>query len=722
MIDRGNRESELPCIPPGRGDDVAPGRKCISVVGINDYRRWPTLRNAVSDAEGVLAVFERLGFVPVVPPLIDGAATHAAISHLPVSLKSRLQWSDSLVVFFAGHGHTTTTLFPDGFADSLGYLIPVDAGHAGECRADDREDTWHETESWLSDIARLPARHVLVILDSCHSGIALGRPTIHRGRGVRTDGSSIPFDRRLGRWVLTSALGDQKAMDDGPIRGHSVFTGYLIQALNGDANIDRDASAVSVEEIAGYVRRRVLKHSYNRQAPDLGWLEHHNSGELLFWQPGVVPPPQPQPPGPGPEPTRSTSVNGSRPANGATPIKGPKRPSPRHAAAGRAKAAAAPRQEAQGSAQRIVDAMAHLIHEGDRVAERTEGWELDPHVAATLDWQGEQRRLGAHVLTVIAGDPMAAQTSWGTWAARHGHLILATQAIGLEGVVADLLAQTPWLRCVPEARKRVAAAAQIDEQAVDATLDSYGIPQQRAWIERVAPLDAHARVSGWILSSLRRATACVPDLATAPVGAAELLAIACDLASPTAMLLFHPTPDEQWLERAIVTAAELIPYLPTHSVAVTAHEALVSKMLAERRAGSAFTMARQGLVKVERDAVRIPGRARRSAMCALFAALARDSRTRGRFELDGMVRTPDGPAIDVEMVAHKARIAVELDAWYHFHDPEGYQRDRVQDMRLQRAGYFVLRFPAEDVDDRLASTVEQLAIALASRRAVRALP
>jgi very-short-patch-repair endonuclease len=132
-------------------------------------------------------------------------------------------------------------------------------------------------------------------------------------------------------------------------------------------------------------------------------------------------------------------------------------------------------------------------------------------------------------------------------------------------------------------------------------------------------------------------------------------------------------------------------------------------------------MARQGLVSVEALAQRLPGRARHSTLRVLFDALARDPRTRGRFELDGKIATADGPAIDVALVAHGARIAVELDAWYHFHDPEGYRRERVQDARLARAGYFVLRFPAEDVDDRLASTIEDLVIALASRRAVRAL-
>jgi very-short-patch-repair endonuclease len=59
---------------------------------------------------------------------------------------------------------------------------------------------------------------------------------------------------------------------------------------------------------------------------------------------------------------------------------------------------------------------------------------------------------------------------------------------------------------------------------------------------------------------------------------------------------------------------------------------------------------------------------------------------------------------------------VELDGWHHFYDPEGYRRDRIQDVRLSRAGYFVLRFLAEDVDERLVSTVEQVALAVASRR------
>lgn len=129
-------------------------------------------------------------------------------------------------------------------------------------------------------------------------------------------------------------------------------------------------------------------------------------------------------------------------------------------------------------------------------------------------------------------------------------------------------------------------------------------------------------------------------------------------------------------------------------------------------------MARQGLVTMAAPAQRLPGRARRRTTGALFEALARDPRTRGRFALDHEVAMPDGgPPIDVDLVATGARIAVELDGWYHFQDPEGYRRDRSQDTRLHRAGYFVMRFVAEDVDQRLASTLDQIALALAGRHA-----
>src|SRR3954454_15720484 len=107
MTSRGAyRESELPEVPPGRGGYTVDGRRYISVIGIDRYRTWDRLDNAVNDARGVLAAFEQHGFVSIAPALLDGAATGEALRRLPGTLKPELGGSDSLVVFFAGHGHT----------------------------------------------------------------------------------------------------------------------------------------------------------------------------------------------------------------------------------------------------------------------------------------------------------------------------------------------------------------------------------------------------------------------------------------------------------------------------------------------------------------------------------------------------------------------------------------------------------------------------------------
>jgi len=102
---------------------------------------------------------------------------------------------------------------------------------------------------------------------------------------------------------------------------------------------------------------------------------------------------------------------------------------------------------------------------------------------------------------------------------------------------------TPWLRCPPEARRRLAATANIHVRAMDASLDARSASERRTWIEDVPAGDRHAWVSGWLFSARRRSAAGIPDLSTAPVQRGALLAIACDFACPAAVLIAHPTPD-----------------------------------------------------------------------------------------------------------------------------------------------------------------------------------
>lgn len=253
------------------------GRMCIAVIGIDRYRTWSPLRNAVSDARGALDLFLDLGFEPACAPLYDEAATAEALHRLVTDDLAALGPEDSLVLFFAGHGHTVVRTYPGAtsMTKKEGYIIPVDGDRPGG-----RISTWLRLDTWLSDVAHAPVRHLLVVLDACHSGIALD-PVIWRSSGVDATGAIEPLRARRSRRVITSALDDQRAMDSGPVPGHSLFTGCLIEALTGGLAASAGESLVTGTDIGRYVQRRVSSYPSSTQTPDFGALELDDRGELF---------------------------------------------------------------------------------------------------------------------------------------------------------------------------------------------------------------------------------------------------------------------------------------------------------------------------------------------------------------------------------------------------------------------------------------------------------
>jgi hypothetical protein len=268
--------SHTPTVAP------ASGRHVVVAIGIDRYQRWRPLRNAVSDASGAMRILKQLGFEEVVPPLLDEQATGAAMRALVSrDLPRRLTSSDSLIVFYAGHGGVQAQTV--GRHDvCTGYLIPVDG-------SDEPGDvtSWLEIEPWLKRISRLPARHILVIMDACNSGSALS--SIQWGRGGSLP--DLPFaaaNKKQSRMIIASTLSDERAMDDGPMPGHSLFTGCLLEALMGGAQRvgERDGRQVTIgSEIARYVRNRVQLYPGRpgwEQTPDFGTFDYDDRGEMLI--------------------------------------------------------------------------------------------------------------------------------------------------------------------------------------------------------------------------------------------------------------------------------------------------------------------------------------------------------------------------------------------------------------------------------------------------------
>jgi hypothetical protein len=111
--------------------------------------------------------------------------------------------------------------------------------------------------------------------------------------------------------------------------------------------------------------------------------------------------------------------------------------------------------------------------------------------------------------------------------------------------------------------------------------------------------------------------------------------------------------------------------------------------------------------------------ARSAAEVAMFEALQATPATAGRFELNGYLSVHfGGGAAEVDLLARRDRIAIEIDGYHHFTDLDGYRRDRKKDLLLQLQGLIVIRLHAQDVvgDPRAAVTTVCQALAYRMER------
>ena len=178
------------------------------IVGIDYYKNGGGLYGCVNDAYGVKSMLERHdgGSVNFDCMLMVASSERELIERS--DLKDAIEklfsvQAETALFYFAGHGHIEA---------SGGYLMASDAK-----RGDDGVS--------LSDILiyanKSPATNKIIILDSCHSGIA-GSPPDKTDLATLTEGLTI----------LTASTKEQYATEED---GSGVFTSLLIDALSGSA-------------------------------------------------------------------------------------------------------------------------------------------------------------------------------------------------------------------------------------------------------------------------------------------------------------------------------------------------------------------------------------------------------------------------------------------------------------------------------------------------------
>ena len=249
---------------------MAPYRESwAAVIGIDAYQTWPALSYASNDAQSVRdLLLNKYNFKPDhVFLLLDKQATRQNILSLlgdKLANPDLVKHEDRVFVFFAGHGATRHL----ASGRDLGYIIPVDADLSNyEGQAISMTN--------FQDIAEaIPAKHLLFVMDSCYSGLALTRG----GGGVPIGNYLLEISRRIARQMFTAGGADQQVADNGP-NGHSVFTWTLLQALDGRADLNGDG-VITATELAAYVTPAVSALSH--QTPALGNLPGSEGGDFIF--------------------------------------------------------------------------------------------------------------------------------------------------------------------------------------------------------------------------------------------------------------------------------------------------------------------------------------------------------------------------------------------------------------------------------------------------------
>ncbi|MFN0263747.1 caspase domain-containing protein [Tepidamorphus sp. 3E244] len=242
------------------------------VVGINYYQHSTDLHGCVDDAQSISERLERNGDRS---RNFDVKKITSTSSSCPITrddLRSSVEElfsgdGEVAMFYFAGHGHIEAT---------GGYLCASDSRNGNDGVA-------------LSDIMTFANqsgfRNKIIVLDSCHSGIAATRPS-----------PSAMSELQDGVTILTASTAEQYANEQ---NGSGVFTTLFVDALDGGAaNLVGDVTPGSVyahidQSLWSWAQRPVFKTnvqsfiSLRKVTPPISLSDLQRIAEL-FPTPGFV--------------------------------------------------------------------------------------------------------------------------------------------------------------------------------------------------------------------------------------------------------------------------------------------------------------------------------------------------------------------------------------------------------------------------------------------------
>lgn len=260
-----NRGASLEFETPKLAVPIESSSYTALVIGIDNYTgTWNKLSNAVNDAKAVERVLKSDYGFNNVRTLYNEDASRVNIIKEMEWLVENVDEDDNLLIYYSGHGEFKEAL-------NKGYWVPADAKTNSTAQYISNSDI----QTFLNGI---PAKHTLLISDACFSG-----DIFRGGQNTETTNTSSKYYNRVfslkSRQAITSG-GIEPVMDGGK-DGHSVFTYYLLQALQNNKNSYLDAGQL-------FEKLKVPVVNNSEQAPKFSPIKNtgDEGGQFVFFKKG----------------------------------------------------------------------------------------------------------------------------------------------------------------------------------------------------------------------------------------------------------------------------------------------------------------------------------------------------------------------------------------------------------------------------------------------------
>ncbi|MBA3019097.1 MAG: ankyrin repeat domain-containing protein [Proteobacteria bacterium] len=244
------------------------------VIGVEKYRqKLPKADFADNDAKIMAEYLTKVMGYPeenIVTLINDHAAKSDFEKYLGKWLPNNVEKNSSVFIYYSGHGAPNPKT-GDAF------LVPYDGDPSFI------EETGYPLKRLYAKLDKLPAREIIVVLDSCFSG-AGGRSVLAKGARplVMNMEKQVFHSDRIA--ILSASSGSQISSTHDK-EGHGLFTYFLLKGLKGDADTNNDGT-INIGELYGYISpnvERIARKVYNNeQTPQIIVQNNQLSRQILF--------------------------------------------------------------------------------------------------------------------------------------------------------------------------------------------------------------------------------------------------------------------------------------------------------------------------------------------------------------------------------------------------------------------------------------------------------